>query len=129
MNTISLIGRLGQDPIRVSSPKNPDKIIAKGSLVVENPHKDYGNDWFNYLALDRQAELLLEYGKRGKWIGMSGRIESRKYRRADGKEVFLWQVVVAQFWFPGTSRHATALLSSDSKSAALTDSVPAMDSP
>lgn len=76
MNNIVLIGRLTKDPeIKVS---NNDKEYCLFSLAVNRPHEKGTADFFNCIAFGKTAEVINQYCKKGKQIGIQGSIEFTK---------------------------------------------------
>lgn len=76
MNNIVLIGRLTKDPeMKVS---NNDKEYCLFSLAVNRPHEKGTADFFNCIAFGKTAEVINQYCKKGKQIGIQGSIEFNK---------------------------------------------------
>lgn len=76
MNNIVLIGRLTKDPeMKVS---NNDKEYCLFSLAVNRPHEKGTADFFNCIAFGKTAEVINQYCKKGKQIGIQGSIEFTK---------------------------------------------------
>ncbi|MEO1399644.1 MAG: single-stranded DNA-binding protein [Cyanobacteria bacterium J06635_1] len=70
MNVVALIGRLGQDPdIRYF---DDGKRVAKFSLAISE-----GKDrttWLNIEAWDKTADVIGQYCRKGKQVGVNGSI-------------------------------------------------------
>lgn len=76
MNNIVLIGRLTKDPeMKVS---NNDKEYCLFSLAVNRPHEKGTADFFNCIAFGKTAEVINQYCKKGKQVGIQGSIEFTK---------------------------------------------------
>lgn len=78
MNLIIVTGRLGKDPeLRTT---NGDRTVANFSIAV----KEYGQKkddplWLNVVVWDKLAEIVKEYGAKGKEATVYGRLQIRKY--------------------------------------------------
>lgn len=104
MNTVSLVGRLGKDPVETQTATG--KTVTKFSLAVDRGRKD-GNgervtDWFNCVCWERTAEIASRYLAKGAQAAVTGRIEFRSYDDKDGVRRDTHDVVVASLTLVGS---------------------------
>ena len=96
MNNVILIGRLTKDPeVRYSEAGNA---VARFTLAV---NRDKSNsDFIGITCFGKTAELAEKYLKKGKQIGMTGRIQTGSYEK-DGKKVYTTDVIADRVEFLG----------------------------
>ena len=93
MNNVTLIGRLTRDPdVRYNSEH---MAIARFSVAVDRPPKDGKKeaDYPNCVAFGKTAEVIEKYCKKGKQVGISGRITTGSYEK-DGQKIYTTTVAV-----------------------------------
>ncbi len=86
MNVILITGRLGRDPeMRYSSDGTPWAVVS----VAEG-----GDDpnWFEIKCFDRTAEVLNEYGTKGRMVAIQGHMAQESYEK-DGKAHKAWRLI------------------------------------
>ena len=87
MNTVTVIGRAGQDAeIRYFES---GKVKTTFSLAVnrwDSKSKENVTDWFNIEVWDKQAEFAGEYIKKGREVAVDGRISISKWTDQTGEE-------------------------------------------
>ena len=101
MNKVVLIGRLTRDPeLRYTSSNIPS---ATFSLAVNRPFQSQNGtreaDFINIVMWRKQAETAKKYLTKGSLIAVDGRIQTRNYDGADGKKVYVTEVVADNFEF------------------------------
>ena len=101
MNKVVLIGRLTRDPeLRYTSSNIPS---ATFSLAVNRPFQNQNGvreaDFINSVMWRKQAETAKKYLTKGSLISIEGRIQTRNYDGADGKKVYVTEVVADNFEF------------------------------
>ena len=101
MNKVVLIGRLTRDPeLRYTSSNIPS---ATFSLAVNRPFQNQNGvreaDFINIVMWRKQAETAKKYLTKGSLISIEGRIQTRNYDGADGKKVYVTEVVADNFEF------------------------------
>ena len=101
MNKVVLIGRLTRDPeLRYTSNNIP---AASFSLAVNRPFQSQNGtreaDFINIVMWRKQAETAKKYLTKGSLIAVEGRIQTRNYDGADGKKVYVTEVVADNFEF------------------------------
>jgi single-strand DNA-binding protein len=70
-NLITIVGRLGSDP--EIKYLESGKSVAKGSIAVSEGKNDPPS-WYNYEAWGKDAELLVNYCRKGSQLALSGPI-------------------------------------------------------
>ena len=101
MNKVVLIGRLTRDPeLRYTSSNVP---TASFSLAVNRPFQNQSGvreaDFINIVVWRKPAETAKKYLTKGSLIAVEGRIQTRNYDGADGKKVYVTEVVADNFEF------------------------------
>lgn len=101
MNKVVLIGRLTRDPeLRYTSSNIPS---ATFSLAVNRPFQSQNGtreaDFINIVMWRKTAETAKKYLTKGSLIAVDGRIQTRNYDGADGKKVYVTEVVADNFEF------------------------------
>ena len=112
MNKVVLIGRLTRDPeLRYTSSNIPS---ATFSLAVNRPFQNQNGvreaDFINIVMWRKQAK---KYLTKGSLISIEGRIQTRNYDGADGKKVYVTEVVADNFEFLETKGQKTSTPMSD----------------
>lgn len=101
INRTVLVGRLTRDPDLRYTPNG----IATCSftLAVNRPFKNQQGeqdaDFINIVVWRKQAENAAQYLSKGKLAGVEGRIQTRHYDGADGKRVYVTEVVADNVQF------------------------------
>ncbi len=101
MNKVVLIGRLTKDPeLRYTSSNIP---TASFTLAVNRPFQNQSGvreaDFINIVIWRKQAETAKKYLAKGSLVAVEGRIQTRNYDGADGKKVYVTEVVADNFEF------------------------------
>ena len=83
INTVSLVGRLGQDPeIKYFES---GKVVTKFSIAVNNPFKKDSPDWFDIEVWGKTAEVAGQYCKKGSQVGIVGHVDLDRWNdRSNG---------------------------------------------
>ena len=115
MNKVVLIGRLTKDPeLRYTSSNIPS---ATFSLAVNRPFQNQNGvreaDFMNIVMWRKQAETAKKYLTKGSLISIEGRIQTRNYDGADGKKVYVTEVVADNFEFLETKGQKASTPMSD----------------
>lgn len=107
MNTVTVIGRAGQDAeIKYFES---GKIKTSFSLAVNRwdaKTKEEVTDWYNIEVWDKQAEFAGEYIKRGRQVAVDGRISVSKWNDASGDTRERYLVVANNVRLLGSKRDA-----------------------
>ena len=107
MNTVTVIGRAGQDAeIRYFES---GKVKTTFSLAVnrwDSKSKDNVTDWFNIEVWDKQAEFAGEFIKKGREVAVDGRISISKWTDQTGEEKERFLVIANDIRLLGSKRDA-----------------------
>lgn len=97
MNNISIIGRLCHS-IEVKTTPN-GKSVGNFTLAVDRPFRntqgEKESDFINCQAWGSQADFLKDYSEKGNRIGVTGRLQIRKYDDKDGNKRTAAEVICA----------------------------------
>ena len=107
MNTVTVVGRAGQD----AEIKYFDsgKVKTTFSLAVNRwdaKTKENVTDWFNIEIWDKQAEHAGEYIKKGREVAVDGRISVSKWNDASGETRERFLIAASNFRLLGSRRDA-----------------------
>jgi len=92
MNSIIITGRLGKDPeLRESDSGTPWATVS----VAEG-----GDDpnWFDVKCFNRTAEILDEYGSKGRKVAVQGRMAQESYKKG-GETRVAWRLIASRVEF------------------------------
>ena len=107
MNTVTLIGRAGQDSeIRYFES---GKVKTTFSIAVgryDSKVKEEVTDWFNIEVWDKQAEFAGEFVKTGRQVAVDGRISISKWTDQSGEERERFLVIANNIRLLGSKRDA-----------------------
>ena len=104
MNKVILMGRLTRDPdIRYSAGEN-STAVARYTLAVDRRFRrdsDQGQsaDFISCVAWNKVADLMAQYLHKGSLVGVEGRIQTRNYDDANGRRVYVTEVVADSVQF------------------------------
>lgn len=129
MNNVVLIGRLTRDP-EVRYTSETQMAVARFSVAIDRPTRSGGEkqtDFPNVVVFGRQAENCERFLRKGRLVGVQGRIQTGKYTNKDGVTVYTTEVVANNVEFldwgdrgerndrPASDRPAAAARSSSPK--------------
>jgi len=96
MNSCVLSGCLVRDAELKKS--NNGTSIASGVIAVSRERRDangeYGTDFINFVAWDKQAEYIVKNARKGSRMELQGRWQVRTYQSSDGDKVTVNELVV-----------------------------------
>lgn len=96
LNSVQLIGNLGQDPEMVNF-ENGNK-LAKFSIATTKYFKDVKGElqskteWHNIVAWGQKADAIEKYTTKGSRVFVQGELETRKWEDKEGNKRQLTQV-------------------------------------
>ena len=102
MNAVSLIGRLVRDPdIRYGGADNQTAIARFAIAIDRMPDKsgEKKTDFPSIVCFGKTAELVEKYMRKGRLVGINGRIQTGSYEDKDGKKVYTTEVVADRVEF------------------------------
>ena len=95
MNSVCLIGRPTSDPeIRYDQE---GKAIARITLAVDRDKE--GADFISCNAFGKTAEVIEKYVRKGKLLGVEGRIRTGSYTNKNNQKVYTTDVMVNRIKF------------------------------
>ena len=106
MNNVVLIGRLTKNPETRYTP-DTQTAVTRFSIAIDRPGKDKGADYPNITVFGKQAENCEKYLKKGRLVGVQGRLQTGSYERSDGSKVYTTDVVADRVEFLGRSEKST----------------------
>lgn len=77
MNVITLVGRAGRDP--EAKYFENGNVVANVSLAVNGIKRNADADWFALQIWGKQAQVAVDYVRKGSLIGVSGRMTIEKW--------------------------------------------------
>ena len=99
VNKVILVGRLGGDPELRYTPSG--KAVANYSLATNRVWKDQdGNpkentDWHRIVVWGKLAEITGEWLKKGSYVYLEGRLQTRSYEDSNGVKKYVTEVVAS----------------------------------
>lgn len=94
MNNINLVGRLTKD-VELKYTAN-GTAVSKFTLAVKRAKKDANGvdaDFINIICWTGLAEATAKYLSKGKQCSVSGRLQSRNYKNAEGITIYIIEVI------------------------------------
>lgn len=101
MNNVTLIGRLTKDPDLKFTP-GTGTAVATFNIAVNRRYKKEGQaeaDFIPVVVWGKIAESTANYMRKGKLIGINGRIQTRSYYAKDGSKRYVTEVVAEEVEF------------------------------
>ena len=101
MNNVSLVGRITKDPeLRTTgSGTVTTNITVAINRRFTNQNGEREADFIQCVVWSKQAENVCKYTSKGSLVGVTGRIQTRNYDGADGKKVYVTEVVAENVTF------------------------------
>lgn len=106
MNSVVLIGYLTRDP-EMRYTADTQMAITRFSIAIDRPGKNKGTDYINITVFGKQAENCEKFLKKGRLVGVQGRLQTGSYERSDGSKVYTTDVVADRVEFLGGSDKST----------------------
>ncbi len=109
INTVTIIGRLGQDP-ELKTTENGVSIanfsLAHNEMRLINGNRETIPHWFKCVAFGSLAQLCVEYLNKGSRIGVSGSLKQRSWETDDGNKRSSVEILVKdiEFLSPNSNR-------------------------
>ena len=101
MNKVILAGYIGQD-IDLKYTQQDNKAVASFSVGTRES-KDK-TEWHRCVAWDKTAEFISKYFKKGSYIALTGRLQTRKWEDQNGKNMTTTEVIVDTAEFGGSKK-------------------------
>lgn len=97
LNSVALVGRLVTDP---ETKKLDNTTVANFSLANNSEYKNQVHpSFFECVAWGKLGEIIAQYCKKGKRIGIKGRLQQRSWTDKEGNKRYKIEVVVEDFQF------------------------------
>ena len=99
MNNIALVGRLTADPTLKQTPNGND--VVAFTVAVDRYVKDGEKkaDFIPCVAWKNTALFIARYFKKGQFIGLTGRLETRPFTDKEGNKRTAYEVVADRAYF------------------------------
>ena len=101
MNQVSLIGRLTRDP-DVRYGAETQRAVARFTIAIDRGKdkngNDLGADFPSIVCFGKTAELCERYLKKGRMVGITGRLQTGKYEK-NGQTVYTTDVLADRVEF------------------------------
>lgn len=98
MNNVTLVGRLTKDPELRYTPAGT--AVSTSTIAVDREFtKEKETDFINIVIWGKLGEIVAEKCRKGKEVGIVGRIQTRNYENAEGKRVYVTEVVAEKVKF------------------------------
>ena len=100
-NSVSLIGRLGNDPEVISFDSG--KMLARFSIATNESYKDQSGEWkektnwHNIVTWGKSAELCKNLLKKGSELVLEGKLENDTYQTKEGEKRYKTQINMREF--------------------------------
>lgn len=101
INKVILIGTLGRDPQVQYTPKG--SAVTRVSLATHEQWKDKQTgekheqtEWHRVVFLDRQAEKVAEYVKKGQLLYVEGSLKTRNWKEKSGRAYHSTEIIASE---------------------------------
>lgn len=105
MNSVVLIGYLTRDP-EMRYTADTQTAVTRFSIAIDRPGRDKGADYPNITVFGKQAENCEKFLKKGRLVGVQGRLQTGSYDK-DGHKVYTTDVIADRVEFLGGSEKST----------------------
>lgn len=93
MNSVHLVGHVGQDPeLRLTG--SGEAICNVSLATTERRKQDDHTEWHKLVCFGKTAEIATQYAKKGKLIGIQGRLSTRKWQDKNGQDRWTTEILV-----------------------------------
>lgn len=99
MNAVSIIGRLARDPETKYGASGT--AVARMTVAVDRISKDGGADFIPVKVFGKTAENCERFLRKGRQVGITGRIQTGSYEKKDGSKVYTVEVIADRVEFIG----------------------------
>ena len=102
LNRVMLVGRLVNDPELRYIPSGTSVAnfsIANNKSYVKEGEKSDQVSYFECIAWGKLGEIIAQYCKKGKLIGIDGRLQQRSWDDKEGNKRYKVEIVVENFQF------------------------------
>ena len=103
LNKLMVIGNLGGDP-EVRYTTNARPMASFRVAVNERLGEKERTEWFTVVAWGKLAEVCTQYLSKGSRVYLEGRLQTRNYQDADGRERQRTELVLREMVMLGGGR-------------------------
>ena len=104
MNTITITGRVENDPIR---KETNDSVVTTFRLASGQTGKRGGRLWIDIDAWGQLGGTAARLATKGRTVVVNGRLQARSYENRDGDKITIWSIVAADIeYLDKPTRHA-----------------------
>ncbi len=109
MNSVVIVGRVGQDPeIKYFESGKSKTTFSVAVNRWSAKEKAQVADWYNIQLWDKKAESAAEWIKKGALVAIEGRIMVSKWQSPDGENVERYLINATDYSFVGSKRDSQA---------------------
>ena len=97
INNVVLVGRLTKDPELRKTQSGLSTCTV--TVACDRPRAKDGTQQADFITVQvwrQAADFLAQYAQKGTIVGVEGRIQTRNYDGADGKKVYVTEVLANQ---------------------------------
>ena len=91
MNSINIIGRMGNDPELKTTQSGIS--VCSFTLAVKRPRVKDTTDWLPVVAWRQSAEYISKYAHKGSVVAVNGVLTTRKYEATNGDKRIAYEIV------------------------------------
>ena len=91
LNNVTLVGRLTRDPELKKTQTG--KSVVSFTVAVQKKFNNDQTDFINAVGWNQTADFIANYLTKGALISVEGSTQSRTYEGADGKTVYVQEVL------------------------------------
>jgi single-strand DNA-binding protein len=105
-NHVQLIGNIGEDP-KITNLDSGKK-VARFQMATNERYKNakgetvQNTDWHTIVAWGRTAEIVEQFGAKGREVGITGKLKSRHFETKEGTMRYVTEVVANEILLLGS---------------------------
>ena len=99
MNKHTICGRLGGDPEMNTNGTVCNFTVATDKWVKNGEEFEKGTDWHRCVAFGKNAENIVKFFGKGKFILLEGSVQTRKWTNKEGADQYTTEHKVDKFYF------------------------------
>lgn len=103
VNKVLLLGRLGADPELKQAGESQVCNVSVATTYYAGKDRGEQTEWHRVQIWGKQAAYVAQYGQKGAWLHVEGRIRTRSFEQ-NGVTKYVTEVVAEQVQLVGGSR-------------------------
>jgi single-strand DNA-binding protein len=111
LNKVMIIGNLGRDPEMRYTPSGRPvttfSLATSRSWNTSDGDRRVETEWFNVVAWSNLAEICKQYLSKGQQVYIEGRLQTRQWDDAEGKQHTSVEIVANEMIILGDRRETT----------------------